>query len=95
VISLHYDPSAEQVEYLETRRAGLGARFLAEVKDSEALIARFPLFSVEVEAGVRKRVLPTFSYSLLYSLEGDGALILAVAHHKREPGYWGERVSGG
>jgi len=100
VIAVRYDPDAalellDQAAYLEAQRDGLGRRFLAEVKESEALIAQFPLSSVEVEEGIRKRVLPTFQYSLLYHVDADGALILAVAHHKRSPGYWRTRGSGG
>lgn len=97
MISVRYDPAAElellsQIAYLESRRAGLGHRFLSEVKESEALIAQFPEASVEIEPGIRKRVLPSFQYSLFYCLDERGALILAVAHHRRRPAYWMPRV---
>jgi toxin ParE1/3/4 len=97
VIPVRYDPAAElellsQIAYLESRRAGLGSRFLSEVKESEALIARFPESSSEIEPGVRKRVLPNFQYSLFYCLDEQGAMILAVAHHKRKPAYWMPRI---
>ena len=99
MISVRYDPAAElellsQIAYLESRRAGLGSRFLHEVKESEALIARFPASSAEIETGLRKRVLPNFQYSLYYCLDEQGATILALAHHKRRPGYWIPRVPG-
>ena len=29
----------------------------------------------------------------LYSIEKDGLLVLAVAHHHRRPGYWVHRTS--
>ena len=29
---------------------------------------------------------------LIYSEEPDGILIVAVAHQKRRPGYWGKRI---
>jgi hypothetical protein len=46
VIPVRYDPAAElellsQIQYLESRRVGLGRRFFSEVKESEALIAQF------------------------------------------------------
>ena len=34
-----------------------------------------------------------FRFSLLYSIEKDSLLILAVAHHSRRPRYWVHRVS--
>jgi toxin ParE1/3/4 len=99
VIPVRYDPAAElellnQIQYLESRRVGLGRRFYSEVKESEALIAQFPESSVEIGPGVRKRVLPNFRYSLFYSLDAQGATILAVAHHGRKPGFWMPRVPG-
>lgn len=99
MIPVRYDPAAElellsQIQYLESRRAGLGRRLFSEVKESEALIAQFPESSVEIGPGVRKRVLPNFQYSLFYCLDAQGATILAVAHHGRRPGYWMPRVPG-
>jgi mRNA-degrading endonuclease RelE of RelBE toxin-antitoxin system len=37
--------------------------------------------------------LHTFSYNLVYVVESDEIVILAVAHHKRRPGYWRGRLS--
>jgi toxin ParE1/3/4 len=99
VIPVRYDPAAElellsQIQYLESRRVGLGRRFFSEVKESEALIAQFPESSLEIGPGVRKKVLPNFQYSLFYCLDTHGVTILAVAHHRRKPGYWMPRVPG-
>jgi hypothetical protein len=33
-----------------------------------------------------------FSFSLIYSVEANEILIVAVAHHGRRPGYWNDRV---
>lgn len=40
------------------------------------------------EAGVRKRVLKRFPYSVLYEIEAETITVLAVAHHRRKPAYW-------
>jgi len=37
---------------------------------------------------VRRLVLPRFPYSIVYTLERGEILIVAVAHAKRQPGYW-------
>ena len=99
MIPVRYDPAAElellsQIQYLESQRVGLGRKFLSEVKESEALIARFPESSVEIGPCLRKRVLPNFQYSLFYCLDVEGATILAAAHHIRKSGYWMPRVPG-
>ena len=73
---------------LDLRAKGLGRRFFAEVRRAESLITQFPESAEEIRPGIRKRLLRQFRYSLIYSIETDGLLILAVAHHSRRPGYW-------
>ena len=38
--------------------------------------------------GNRQRVLRRFPYSVFYDLTGTTVTVLAVAHHRRKPGYW-------
>jgi len=33
-----------------------------------------------------------YPYSLVYRVEGDTAIVIAVAHSKRRPGYWSGRA---
>ena len=84
-----------EVGYLETCAAGLGRRFLDEVRRVEDLIAGFPESAERVGLGIRMRRLRKFPCSLLYSIEVDHLLILAVANHHRRPGYWVDRAGGG
>ena len=97
MIVVKYHEAAEdelltEVGYLELRASGLGRRFLAEVGRAEDLIAQFPESAPEILPGIRKRVLRKFPYSLIYTIERDELLILAVAHHSRRPGYWAGRA---
>lgn len=78
--------------YLELQTKGLGRRFLMEVRKAEGLIAQLPLAAAEVRPGIRKRLLRKFRYPLIYSVEEDHVLILAVAHTSRRPGYWSGRI---
>ena len=94
---VRYHPAAEdellaEIGYLELRVRGLGRRFYGEVRKAEQRIARFPQSAPEVLPGIRKCTLHKFPFSILYSIENDGALILAVAHHRRRPSYWWSRV---
>jgi len=94
---VRYHPGAEdellnEIGYLELRVPGLGRRFYAEVRRAESLIAQFPESAREVLPGIRKRTLRKFPFSLIYSIERDALLILAVAHHSRRPRYWLPRV---
>jgi plasmid stabilization system protein ParE len=81
-----------EIGYFERRAQGLGRRFFDQVKRAESFIAQSPEASEEIRPGIRRRLLRQFRYSLIYSLEPEGPLILAVAHHSRRPGYWIGRV---
>lgn len=94
---VRYHEAAEEellneIGYLELRARGLGRRFYAEVRRAERLIAQFPESAEEIRSGIRKRLLRKFRYSLIYSVEPDGLLILAIAHQRRRPEYWVGRV---
>lgn len=88
---VHWHEAAEgellnEIGYLELQAPGLGRRFFAEVARAEGLIAGFPEAAPEIRPGIRKRMLRKFRFSLLYSIEKQSALILALAHHSRRPG---------
>ena len=40
---------------------------------------------------VRKCLLHKFPYKLMYSVEGNHILVIAVAHQHRNPDYWVDR----
>lgn len=86
------DELLAEIGYLEFRVPGLGRRFYAEVRRAEGFLAKFPDSAREVAPGIRKHPLSKFPFSLLYSIEKDGSLILAIAHHRRRPRYWAGRV---
>ena len=50
--------------------------------------ARYPMG----ERGTREHVLPSrFPYTVVYRLRDADVVIIAIAHHSREPGYWRDR----
>jgi len=84
-----------EIGYLEQCAEDLGRRFFDEVKRAEQLIAEFPEAGEEIRPGIRKRLVRSFRCSLIYSIEPEGLLIIAVAHHSRRPGYWAGRLGAG
>lgn len=81
----------DAANYLELEFEGLGERFRSEVRSAAERTARLPL-AWSVERGeIRKCLLHRFPYKLLYSIELDHILILAVAHQHRKPDYWIDR----
>jgi toxin ParE1/3/4 len=77
-----------QISYYENRRAGLGARFRAEVQAASELAASSPKAGAPIAKVARRRLLSTFPFALVYSETNYGILIHAVAHNRRRPTYW-------
>jgi hypothetical protein len=40
----------------------------------------------------RRCLIPNFPYSIIFSIEPDFILVVAVAHAKQKPGYWHDRM---
>ncbi len=81
----------DAVRYYELEAPGLGATFKHEVRKAALRIADYPqAWSIE-RSDVRKYLLHRFPYKLLYSLETDHLIVIAVAHQHRLPDYWIER----
>ena len=78
----------DAVSFYETELAGLGLRFKEEIRSSISRIKEHPeAWSIE-KGDVRKALLHRFPYKILYSLEKDHIVILAIAHQHRKPNYW-------
>lgn len=81
----------DAVRFYELEYSGLGRRFKEEVKKAALRIAEYPkAWSIE-RGEVRKCLLHKFPYKLLYSVEANHILVIAVAHQHRKPDYWVDR----
>lgn len=79
-------------QFYEIEFEGLGLQFMEEVKKSARRISKYPkAWSVE-KGEIRKCLLHKFPYKLLYAIEYDHIVIVAVAHQHRRPEYWVDRL---
>jgi plasmid stabilization system protein ParE len=78
---------SETIAFYELEYSGLGKRFKKEVHKSLLRIQQFPLAWPVERNEVRKYIMHRFPYKILYSIEKDCILILAVAHQHRKPDY--------
>ena len=83
----------EAWRWYETQAPGLGARLLQEIREARERILNFPEAWPSLGDGVRRCRLKRFPYGLIYVVLDDEILILAVAHHHREPDYWRKRLA--
>ena len=78
----------EAFVWYEKQVPGLGASFLTEIDRTVRRIHTYPDSFTEIEPGIRRARLNRFPYGLIYAMDGRDALVLAVAHLHRRPGYW-------
>lgn len=91
-----FDPDAQAeflaaIKYYEECQPGLGYRFRLFVESAVQSISENPFCYRVLHAPFRRCLLQKFPYSIIFSIESDYLLIIAVAHVKRKPGYWHER----
>ena len=82
----------EAVEFYAERRVALAQAFINAVEDAIFRIVESPDRWTVVDEDIRRCLTRKFPYGILYTIEEDYILILAVMHCSREPGYWKERV---
>jgi plasmid stabilization system protein ParE len=85
----------EAALFYESRRRGLGTTFTREIEAAIERILATPDSFRFVEQDIRHCPTHVFPYGILYTLEHDFVLIIAVAHASRRPGYWQDRLSRG
>lgn len=93
---LHPEAAEEhkkQVAHYEEIQAGLGRRYHSEFQNVLDLVCASPDRSrVVVTPDIRRATFKVFHFDLVYR-EVDGLVqVLAIAHHRRQPGYWVARL---
>jgi len=86
--------AAEAVAYFDEQREGLGDRFEEDLRNTVGFVGEHPMTGKRLTERVRQFRLRTFRYNVIYVIEAQEIIIVAVAHHRRRPGYWRTRLSG-
>jgi plasmid stabilization system protein ParE len=74
--------------YYALQIRGLGADFLDKMESAIADIAENPERWPIVRSDIRRRLIHRFPYGLLYRVDPNEVVVLAVAHLHRHPAYW-------
>jgi toxin ParE2 len=82
----------QAVGWYDRRCDGLGEQLLDEVETARARIVERPHAWQKLGDGARRFRLRRFPYGLIYLVDGEDIVILAVAHLHRKPDYWRERL---
>ena len=86
------DELSDAVRYLARQSERAAVDFLDDVRGARNQLRTFPNCGSPLGGGVRRLLLSRFPYQLVYRVEGDEIRVYAVAHLKRKPDYWQERI---
>lgn len=95
-MSYRFLPQAERdlgaaVDYYEICQSGLGTEFLIEIRQTIARILEYPEGWTQVSNNTRRCLTNRFPYEIIYAIENDAVLILAIANQHRHPDFWKNR----
>jgi hypothetical protein len=69
----------DAVAWYDEREEDRGLDFLDELDRSIRRILSFPLASTEIEPGIRRCLLARFPYGIVYGIDDDLIIVIAVA----------------
>jgi len=96
-MDFRYLPPAEEemIEaalFYEKQARGLGIEFLDDVQRAVDRFRDNPKSGEVVVNELRRGLLSRFPFFLIYAVEAEAVLIVAVAHQRRRPYYWKGRT---
>lgn len=93
-VIFHPEAETEMVaaaEFYEARSTGLGIDFIAEVERATRALANYSRIGHRFSRRLRRILVQRFPYGLLYRVETQRIVVVAVAHARRRPAYWRHR----
>ena len=81
----------EAALFYEEQCPGLGMNYLDDIQRSIDRIRAHPEIGKTIQGNFRRSLVSRFPYSIIYTIEDDHILIIAVVHDRRKPFYWRER----
>ena len=93
--SFHPEAESEFVAaqaFYDDREFGLGKDFMDEVHETIGRIVEFPNSWQQYSYRTRRCLCNRFPYSVIYRHTAAELTVYAVAHQKRKPGYWKDRL---
>ena len=82
----------DAVAWYDSQSCSLGTQFLDDLDRTVRRIAAYPLASAKIEEHLRRGLLSRFPYGIIYGIDSETVIVIAVAHLHREPRYWIDRL---
>jgi plasmid stabilization system protein ParE len=91
-LSLANQEVDDAVQWYEARETDLSREFLDELDRVIRIVRLYPYAGMQVEPEIRRFLFTRFPYSLVYGIDRETIVVIAVAHQHREPNYWAGRI---
>jgi toxin ParE1/3/4 len=96
-MKLEFHPEAlaeyqDAARYYANCQEGLELRYMDCVETAIRKVVAEPERWRKFDGEIRRCLTSVFPYAVLYTIEPDYVLIIAVMHCHREPGYWKKRL---
>ena len=91
-LSLTEQEIDEAVAWFDEQVEGKGTEFLDELDRVIRRVKAYPFASTQIEPDIRRSLFAHFPYSLIYGIEEQTIVVIAVAHFRRTPRYWVGRI---
>ncbi len=96
-MKVFFHPEAEEefyeaIEYYETCKQGLGLDFAKEIYSTIERIVNFPRAWSKLTKDIRRCLVNRFPFGVIYTIQENQIIILAIMHLNKKPGYWKERI---
>ena len=94
IVKLHPLAEEEMIQaagFYESQQSGLGKRFLIAVQDGMNRMAINPRLYPVIYLDVRRCLVKTFPFSIIFREKRDKLVVMAVMHMLRDPDYWKTR----
>jgi toxin ParE1/3/4 len=88
------EEAARESEFYEGREPGLGLEFLDDLRLVFERIVAGPTHHAQVRkrGNLRMALLQRFPFKVVFEVDGDMVLVIAVCHQKRRAHYWRRRT---
>lgn len=80
------------IHYAREADAQVGLAFILEFERALELLCGYPSLGAQWKNRRRRFPLRRFPYSIVYYVHGEEIRVVALAHHRRKPTYWGGRT---
>jgi toxin ParE1/3/4 len=82
----------DAVAWYAQRELQIAQQFVGSVEEAISRVLTAPSSYPVIEDDIRRCLTHVFPYAILYTIEEDHLLIVAIMHYSREPNYWKRRL---